>query len=207
MKIVFISDTHTKHHQIEVPEGDLLIHAGDFSSRGYVPEVEDFFNWYRDQPHPHKVVIAGNHDFLAEKNPEKFRSLVPENVIYLEDSGTTIEGIHIWGSPITPWFYNWAFNRYRGDKIRPHWDLIPDNTDIIITHGPPFGILDKTARGEAVGCRELLAKTEKVKPRIHVFGHIHEAYGEQKQHGTHFINASTLNLQYKVAHQPVIVDW
>lgn len=207
MKIVFLSDTHGRHKGVKVPDGDLLIHAGDLSNKGLPNELQDFFSWFSGLPHPHKVLTSGNHDYLAEKNPIAFKELIPDNCVYLEDSGATVAGIKIWGSPITPWFYDWAFNRQRGPDIARHWELIPEGTELLITHGPPFGILDRTARGKLAGCEDLLNRISIVQPKIHVFGHIHEAYGQLKQGNTHFINASILNLQYQIAHAPVVVDW
>jgi predicted phosphohydrolase len=196
MRIVLISDTHNRHDGIQLPEGDILIHSGDFSGRGLEREVIDFLHWFGKQPHRHKVLIAGNHDFLAEKNPGLFASLIPEGVTYLNDSGAVIEGLKIWGSPIQPWFYDWAFNRQRGADIARHWELIPADTDILVTHGPPFGILDKVENGPHVGCEELLKKIESVQPRLHVFGHIHEGHGELQVGKTKFVNASVLNAKY-----------
>ncbi|MBC7410804.1 MAG: metallophosphoesterase, partial [Arcicella sp.] len=118
-----------------------------FLQGGRIEEIEMFNEWMGSLPHRHKVVIAGNHDFFFEKYPKEAKRLIT-NATYLNDSGILIEGLHIWGSPIQPWFYDWAFNRKRGKDIRKHWDLIPTNTDILITHGPPFGILDATERGE-----------------------------------------------------------
>lgn len=207
MKIVCISDTHGKHKEIELPDGDLLIHAGDISGRGEIWQVESFLQWYSAQPHTHKVLIAGNHDFLAERNAVLFQELVPENVIYLNDSGIEIEGIKIWGSPVSPWFYDWAFNRQRGEEIKKHWDLIPENTDILITHGPAYGIRDLTFDGQKVGCEELNKRIFDIRPKLHLCGHIHEAYGVEEIDGITFINASILNLAYQVAHPPAIVDW
>lgn len=196
MRIVLISDTHGQHDGLILPEGDLLIHAGDFSAKGRLQEVKDFMHWFGRRPHPHKVLIAGNHDFMAEQDPVLFQSLIPEGVTYLNDSGTEIGGLKIWGSPIQPWFYDWAFNRQRGADIRKHWDLIPLDTDILITHGPPHGIQDKTDSGLLVGCEDLLARVKEVQPRLHVFGHIHEAHGQQKVGETTFVNATVLNLRY-----------
>lgn len=207
MKIVLLSDTHCTHQYLEVPAGDLLIHAGDFSLRGREAETQDFLDWFSSQPHPHKVFISGNHDFMAEKVPALFRSMLPTNVHYLEDSGVEIEGIRIWGSPITPWFYNWAFNRLRGDEINQYWQKIPENTDILITHGPPFGILDLTDGGDAVGCEDLMARIEEIKPKLHVFGHIHEAYGQLQKGETLFVNASCVNLRYNPVNDPIVLDW
>jgi predicted phosphohydrolase len=196
MRIVLISDTHGQHDGLRLPPGDLLIHAGDFSAKGRLQEVTDFMQWLTKQPHAHKVLIAGNHDFMAEQDPALFLSLIPPNVIYLNDSGTEIDGLKIWGSPIQPWFYDWAFNRQRGADIRKHWDLIPTDTDILVTHGPPHGVRDKTVDGTLVGCADLMAKVQEIQPKLHVFGHIHEAHGTELHGKTTFVNASVLNLRY-----------
>ena len=207
MKLVLISDTHNKHHQLDLPPGDILIHAGDVSGRGSEREVLDFLNWFSKLDYKHKIFIAGNHDWLFEKASSLAKDIIPENIIYLNDSGIEIEGIKIWGSPISPWFFDWAFNRHRGEEIQKHWDMIPDNTDILITHGPVYGILDKTARGELVGCKDLLDTIQKSKIKLHVCGHIHEAYGMEKNGDTLFVNASVVNLGYEVVNRPVVFDW
>lgn len=207
MKITFISDTHGQHEQLMLPESDMIIHAGDISSRGLLSEVQQFIDWFSELPVKHKVFIVGNHDFLAEQEPDLFRSLIPDNLIYLENTAVEIEGIKIWGSPITPFFFNWAFNRQRGAEINKYWEAIPGDTDILVTHGPPLGIGDRTFRGEEVGCEGLLKAIEKITPRYHVFGHIHEDYGVFKTDETTFINASVLNLKYKMRHSPVTIEW
>ena len=208
MKITLISDTHSKHNQLTLPKGDILIHAGDVSSRGNKREVKNFLNWFSKQDYKYKIFIAGNHDFFFEQENENIiQEIIPENIIYLNDSGIEIEGIKIWGSPIQPTFFDWAFNRERGTEIKKYWDLIPNDTDILITHGPPFGILDQTVRGENVGCKELLIRVLEIKPKIHVFGHIHEAYGEAQKHDIKFINASVLNVRYQVTNLSVEVDF
>ncbi len=206
MKIVCLSDTHGKHAQLQVPEGDILIHAGDFTKRGLIGEVQQFNDWLTTQPHKHKIVIAGNHDFLFEQNPALAQSLLNE-AMYLEDEFVEIEGIKFWGSPITPWFFDWAFNRQRGAEITAHWQKIPKDTDILITHGPPKGILDKTMHGLEVGCQDLLEAVQRICPRYHIFGHIHEAYGIHQIDNTQFINASILDINYKVAHAPVVLEY
>lgn len=205
MRIVCISDTHNKHRQCNIPEGDLLIHAGDISSRGRIEEIIEFDQWMGTLPHSDKIIIAGNHDFLFERNPLLARSLI-RNAHYLEDSGIVLKGFKIWGSPITPWFFNWAFNRWRGTQIKKHWDKIPDDTDILITHGPPKGILDQTFSKSKVGCSQLMKAVLRVQPKLHIFGHIHEAYGEVWQNGTHFINASLLDIKYRPVNASVVID-
>lgn len=207
MTFVFISDTHGQHEKLVLPAGDVLVHAGDFTLRGTLPEVTAFFDWFERQPYRYRVAVAGNHDFLAEREPALFRQLIPENVIYLEDSGVSLDGVQVWGSPITPWFFDWAFNRQRGADIRRHWDLIPAGTDVLITHGPPYGILDEVLRDpRPVGCRDLLRRVEEIKPRVHVFGHIHEGYGQLEQNGTLFVNASALDVQYRAVNGAVVVE-
>lgn len=205
MKIVCISDTHGAHRQIDIPDGDILIHAGDFSSEGQLEEIIQFNHWLGSLPHTHKIIIAGNHDLLFEAQPKLAQSLI-SNAIYLEDSGVNIEGLKIWGSPITPFFCNWAFNRQRGEEIAQHWRLIPKDIDILITHGPPAGILDLNFQGEAVGCEVLGKVVNQIQPRVHLFGHIHEAYGEQKSASTHFVNASIMNLAYLPVHYPIVLE-
>jgi Icc-related predicted phosphoesterase len=208
MKIVAISDTHGLHTQLKLPDGDILVHTGDVSSQGKEFEIILFLNWFAEQPHKHKVFIAGNHDFYFERAPKSvIQSQIPDNVIYLNDSGVTVEGIRIWGSPIQPWFYDWAFNRQRGAAIKKHWDLIPSNTDILMTHGPAFGVHDKTTSGEKVGCVDLRETIDRVQPKLFVCGHIHEAYGMLNNGQTTFINASVVNAKYQVVNKPVVFDW
>ncbi len=205
MRIVCISDTHGKHSELIMPEGDILLHAGDISPRGKIAEVQDFNQWLGTLSYPHKVIIAGNHDFIFEKNPVLAQSLIT-NALYLEDESIVIGGLKIWGSPITPWFYDWAFNRQRGGEIREYWEMIPKDTDILITHGPPAGILDKTIGGDSAGCADLLEIVQELKPRVHLFGHIHEAAGTFKTIDTQFINASVLNLKYQMTNDPLVID-
>lgn len=208
MKIVAISDTHGQHRQLKLPPGELLIHAGDVSGRGHRQEILDFLDWFGQQDYRYKVFIAGNHDFFFERETaETISALIPPGVIYLNDSGVEIEGLQLWGSPIQPWFFDWAFNRQRGTEIDQHWQLIPPQTDILITHGPPQGILDRTSRGEIVGCEQLLQRVQTIAPRFQIFGHIHEAYGQQRVGPTTFVNASVLNLRYQLAHAPVSLEW
>lgn len=207
MKFVAISDTHCRHKSLKLPKGDVLIHAGDVTYKGERWEVVDFLDWFARLPFRYKIFIAGNHDFFFEKvKGEALQTLLPQNVIYLNDSGVSIEGINIWGSPVTPWFYNWAFNRQRGAPISRHWQLIPPQTDMLITHGPAYGILDTVINGSHTGDKDLLKKIGEIKPKVHICGHIHEAYGTHKGGATKFINASVLNESYELVNPPVVFD-
>jgi len=218
MKIVNISDTHTFHRdplltqwldEIEDKENSMIIHAGDISSSGNIKEVTDFFEWYDSLSFKHKILIAGNHDFLFEEEPSLIINLLGNfsSINYLEDSGITIEGINIWGSPVQPWFHSWAFNRSRGDEIKKHWDKTPSNTHVWVTHGPPYLKGDRVLRGgEHVGCYDLLKKIEEIKPILHVSGHIHEGYGLNRNEHTTFINAAVLDARYQMRNKPIIFD-
>jgi Icc-related predicted phosphoesterase len=181
MKIFAISDTHGKHEQVQIPQGtDMLIHAGDFSN-AKLPimnsnEVNLFLIWLEQQPVKYKVIIAGNHDTSIESRFFTKKDFKDRGIIYLEHESIEIEGIKIFGSPYTPEYNNWAFNRSR-NKLGRIWDSIPDDIDVLITHGPPKGILDSASRdknlNENVGCSALLKKVLKVEPKIHITGHIH----------------------------------
>ncbi|MCX6317083.1 MAG: metallophosphatase domain-containing protein [Bacteroidetes bacterium] len=208
MKFLAISDTHGKHTSLRLPEADMIIHAGDISGRGNRSEILYFLEWFESLPYRYKLFIAGNHDFYFEKNSDaEIFKLIPDSIIYLNDTGIELEGIHIWGSPITPWFNNWAFNRNRGMDIRTHWDMIPAETDILVTHGPPLGKLDQVAGGLHTGCADLLQRVEEVQPAFHIFGHIHEGYGLIKEGNTSYINASVLNERYSLENAPVIFEY
>lgn len=208
MKILALADTHSQHHKLKLPPADMILHAGDISKRGEEHEIVAFLNWFKNLDYRYKIFIAGNHDFYFEQTPfEKIKEIVPENVIYLCDSGVTIEGIHIWGSPVTPTFFDWAFNRDRGEAISRHWDLIPQGTDILMTHGPAAGTLDKTVRGEAVGCADLLKKVQELKPKYYIGGHIHEAYGKLQSQGTTYFNASVLDERYRLKNEPWLFEY
>jgi Icc-related predicted phosphoesterase len=203
MKITTLSDTHGMHHQIHLPGGDILIHAGDVCNRGTAAEALDFMNWFSNQNYAYKIFIAGNHDFYFENEQNTtIKSLLPESVYYLNDSGITIEGISFWGSPITPEFHNMAYNRKRGIDIAKHWELIPSDTDVLITHGPAYGILDTTFQNLNVGCVSLLTKIEQINPLYHIFGHIHEGFGLTEREGTTFINTSSVDFGYKIRKLP-----
>jgi Icc-related predicted phosphoesterase len=212
MKITFISDTHGKHAELtdKLPGGDVLIHSGDFMRGGYEEgEAIDFFDWLEHDVtgYKYKIFIAGNHDRLFENEPEqaiKLKDAYAPSTIYLQDSSFKIEGIKFYGSPWTPAFNNWAFNVERdSDEIEEKWNRIPNDTDVLITHGPPLGILDYTPYGGDVGCERMISKVLEIQPLIHVFGHVHSSYGHKYNDTTDFINASNLNDHYKLVNEPV----
>jgi predicted phosphodiesterase len=210
MRLILISDTHNLHRRMPpLPDGDLLIHAGDLTGGGTLDEVRAFFEWFRTLPHPHKIVIAGNHDFAFERTPAQAEALVPPNVVYLKDAGVEIRGLTLWGSPWQPWFMDWAFNLPRGGpELAARWALIPDGVDVLVTHGPPHGILDRTLgpRAYHAGCEMLAARLPALsRLRLHVFGHIHEGYGRLVRGRTTFVNASVCDERYAPRNPPVVV--
>jgi Icc-related predicted phosphoesterase len=209
VRLVLLSDTHTFHEQVTVPEGDILIHAGDMALEGSRKEVQSCLDWLNKQPHEHIVAIAGNHDFAFERPAQK-AMLDLGRVVYLEDSSINIDGKTFYGSPWQPEFCSWAFNVARGSQIKHYWDMIPDATDVLITHGPPMGILDQTAPADFnsvhLGCEDLIKQVEISKPLVHTFGHIHGGAGQRVYRDTLFVNASVMNEAYKVVNTPFVVD-
>lgn len=218
VRIVCISDTHDQHNTVVVPDGDILVHAGDATSRGYKNEIEAFGSWIRKQPHTYKVVISGNHDFGYQDSPLNARDWLygevgydhRDGLYYLQDESLSLDvlgqTVKIYGSPWQPWFHNWAFNLYP-EQIKEKWDKIPTGLDILITHGPPYRVLDVTSHTkEHVGCRELLAAIQRTKPKLHVVGHIHEGHGVAKCHDTVVANASICTVRYKPTQGPLVFD-
>ncbi|NDV68928.1 metallophosphatase domain-containing protein [Dysgonomonas sp. 25] len=205
MKILFLSDTHEQHDKLtNLPTADMIIHGGDISNRGKKQEVDEFIDWFDGLDYKYKVFIAGNHDFYFENYTwYEIQKRLPEGMYYLCNSAIEIEGIKIWGSPITPWFLNWAFNRERGEDIMKYWKQIPEQLDILVTHGPPAGIRDRCKNGSIVGCEDLLSVIQRIKPKYHLFGHIHEGYGITESKYTTFINGSILNENYQLVNEPV----
>jgi Icc-related predicted phosphoesterase len=201
-----------------VPAGDVLVHAGDATLGGTAEEVGAFAEWFRALPHPDKLFVAGNHDRLFEDRPQEARPLVGEGIVYLQDTGTTIGGTRFWGSPWQPWFLNYAFNLRRGEALRSKWGLIPEGTDVLVTHGPPRGLRDRVegplaqllgrmlGQGPHAGCDDLRERLTHVRPRLHVFGHIHEGYGRETIDGTTFVNASVVDARYRVVNAPLVVE-
>lgn len=214
MRIVCISDTHNCNEQISVPEGDILIHSGDATIKGTDQEVIKFLYWFSSLPHEYKVFIAGNHDWLFQTEARFARTLIAESkIIYLRDSSTTVDGLAIYGSPWQPRFYDWAFNLNRGPEMAEKWAMIPEDTDILITHGPPHGILDEVENkfgGSHEGCEELRKRVEHIaeggRLRLHVFGHIHSGYGVHEEFGVTFVNASVCDEEYQPTQLPIVIN-
>lgn len=246
VRIVCMSDTHslTKHIKFDIPDGDIFIHAGDFSATGKLNEIQEFNDWLANLPHKHKLVICGNHelsfdpsfkkpaqqqesshrgwlDGLLNKIPllgykkENIEAAVNTfnirqhltNCTYLEDSGVELYGLKFWGTPHQPEFCHWAFNLRRGQEILNKWNLIPPDTDILITHTPPIGFNDLCCSGVRAGCVELLSTVQKrVKPMYNIFGHVHESYGVSSDGKVVYINASTCNIEYLPNNPPIVFD-
>lgn len=208
MRVVFISDTHT-HQDFPMPEGDVLVHAGDATSTGTLPEVAQFLDWFSRLPHRHKIFIAGNHDWLFEREPGLAALLLVEHpeLIYLQDSGVELDGLRFWGSPWQPEFCAWAFNLPRkGRALREAWNRIPLGTDVLITHGPPHGVMDQVRGGPHLGCEELTLRAAVVKPRVHVFGHIHDGHGVVSDGSRVSVNASVCDERYRPVNRAIVVD-
>lgn len=209
MHCVAVSDIHMR--DVSTPDGDLLLVAGDMTFLGERYELDWFSDWLLRQPQAHKVWIAGNHEIGLEKFPGWSAEYAERSMsIYLEDAGLELDGIKIWGSPVTPFFRNWAFNRHRGDEIMKHWRRIPEGLDILLTHGPPFGYMDLDRAGNSVGCRDLLCVLEQMQapPKYVVFGHIHSGYGQAELRRAdgkvvHLINASVCDERYMAVNEPI----
>jgi Icc-related predicted phosphoesterase len=213
MRFVCISDTHDRQDRIVVPDGDVLLHAGDLTMKGDLPEIVTAFEWLSKLPHERIVFVPGNHDFAFQDVPETTAGLAARfpRVTILIDRAIVIGTFRIYGSPYQPWFHDWAFNFSPGEAGRSEavdrWALIPGDTEILITHGPVRGILDRTFRGEPVGCPELRARIEDLRQlRLHVCGHIHEAYGSERHGDVLYVNASSCDLKYRPTQPPIVVD-
>ena len=205
LKLVLLSDTHELHREVEVPEGDILIHAGDFTMFSHsLQAIADFNEWLGELPHLHKLVVPGNHEFFLEADPSR-RSIL-SNAVVLLNEGTTVEGLRIWGSPATP-LSGTAFGVSSPEDRKRLYAQIPTNTDILITHGPPYGILDSNpVSGLHSGCRELFDAVIRVRPKLHVFGHVHGAYGIFQTKQTTLVNAALLGMDCGLDRSPIVLQ-
>lgn len=225
MRLVCISDTHNQHGKVDLPDGDVLIHAGDWTGTGTQKQVISFIRWFASQPHKHKILIAGNHEVTLDLpfyqtywhnfHPKcalpsghiKSYVLREEGIHYLEDTEVVIDGVKFYGSPHQPSFGCWAFGVDRGSSIRSVWSDIPEDTDVLITHGPPYGYGDLLDIGERVGCKDLLEEiTTRIKPKAHIYGHIHEGYGTYDLKGIKLINAAVCDHHYLMNNKPIVYN-
>ena len=220
MRVTMLSDTHNKHKQItaDLPGGDLLVHSGDLTSMGYEHEIREFCKWFNNiEGYTHKVFIAGNHDWGFQDNVEKVKEILDfyTGITYLQDSELVIKvgderEVKIYGSPWQPWFHDWAFNLQKnGIGLAGKWEGIPDDTDILLTHGPAFGILDTVdgRRYDNLGCELLVERLERLNVKIHNVGHIHTGYGYVRKGDTHHFNSAVLDERYNYAQRPMTIDW
>jgi Icc-related predicted phosphoesterase len=219
MKVICISDTHCQLEKVSIPDGDILVHSGDLTYSGNIKEIsKELFELSKHRGRFKEIVLVeGNHDWLGFHNPTYMDEMCKDNgITLLRDSGKIIDGVNFYGVPWQPEFRNWAFNLPRGKALKEKWDLIPDDTNVLITHGPPMGIMDgvekfNCQKGEIeiehVGCVDLYNKAIQLKElKIHVFGHLHFGYGTQKLGNTTFINASTCTEQYRPTNSPIIIS-
>ena len=210
MRLVIVSDTHD-NYDYDVPDGDALLHCGDFTRDSGRQEFRRFDEWLGSLMHRYRIVIAGNHE-TSSQEASPYADLLLRNARYLEDSGIRIDGVKFYGSPWQKWFYDFAFNLPKNDDeaARKIWAKIPDDTDVLLTHGPPLGILDaiplQDGTQEHTGERNLLARVQQVKPALHAFGHIHVARGIVRKGETLFVNAAMADGNYKIVARPIVVD-
>jgi len=209
MRLVLISDTHNLHEKLALPDGDILVHAGDLTGMGSPAELERVAAWLaRVKPRYRAVVLtAGNHDWGFEQDPEPSRAFF-KDFIYLEDSGAVVEGKRFWAVPWTPRFYDWAFMLDPGPDLQAKYDLVPAGTQVLISHGPPSECRDMTARGVPAGSVELRNTILRLKPSLNlvVCGHIHEGYGRGEVAGVPVLNASICDAAYRPRHEPLVFD-
>jgi len=200
-RIVALADTHGLHESLVVPEGDILIHAGDLTRLGSLAEIDRAARFFAALPHRHKILIAGNHDFGFQRERAAAVALL-RGITYLEDEEITVLGLRIHGSPWQPEFFDWAFNLPRGPALAAKWSGIDHGLDVLVTHGPPRDIGDRTWDGRHEGCDDLRRRIELVQPRVHLFGHIHEARGAWTLGATRFINCTTS----ECSEAPAVID-
>ena len=200
MQILHLSDTHNQHRQLgKLPAADVIIHSGDITFAGTGEEVLDFIEWFGSLSYQYKIFIAGNHDYALEgQAPERIQRFLPENCFYLYNSGITINEIRFWGIPF-------FFSPDEPNSNTKTIDLVPNDADVIITHRPPFGILDQSSNTR-FGCSDLLQAVTRIRPAYHLFGHIHDAYGIEKHKQTTFLNAAVVDTNYRLVNDPILFE-
>lgn len=217
MRLVCISDTHSLHEKMpQIPDGDVLVHAGDCTRSGTLPQVDDFTKWFGAQPHKYKILVAGNHDFCFDKTMRDpawsvwSRNMCENNgIAYLRGETASIGGMNFYGFPWQPIFRSMAFNA-REQERRARLRLVPDDTDVLISHGPALHIFDYIPDENLhVGCYPLAQRIDQLPNlKAHVCGHIHESYGfaVREKDGVKFANASTCDSRYRPVNPPIIID-
>jgi len=197
VRIVALADTHTFEKDLGlIPDGDVLVHAGDMLRGGTLEELAGVAAWLASLPHRHKIIVAGNHDWCF-LNERAAAVKMLGDAIYLEDSGHEIDGVRFWGSPWQPAYNDWAYNLPRGAPLAEKWALIPTNTDVLVTHAPPEGFGDVGPVPGRLGCSDLRARVLEVKPVLHMFGHIHQDGGIFPHEGISFVNVTTWESERK----------
>jgi Icc-related predicted phosphoesterase len=199
MKILHLSDTHGKHRELtDMPPADVLVHSGDFTMGGSDMEALDFLEWFCDLPYKHKIFIAGNHD---DNMLDATLEGLPDDVHYLCDSGITIDGVSFYGAPM--------FVTFEGEDLKEieHYEKIPDGVDVLITHRPPLGIMDSIDDNLHYGSSILLDKVSHIKPKMHLFGHVHDSYGTMNWKGITFSNAGVTDWRYDVRYFPRLLTY
>jgi len=204
--ITHMSDTHGNFEAYpEDPECDILVHSGDVTGWGQMHEIRKFIRKMEDYVCPVKILVAGNHDEVCEEWRMQVENLCRDaGIFYLQDLGFSILGLTFWGSPWTPEFNNWHFNLKRGDELREKWGWIPEDTDVLITHGPPALKLDYY-EGMHLGCEDLAKAVERVKPALHLFGHIHPARGHMEDAHTVYVNGSQCDNRNVIVAPPTLI--
>jgi len=201
-----MSDTHGHHESVQIPDGDVIIHSGDYTKMQSMKELHKFAKWFGGLPHKHKIFVPGNHDECFEKQEWQSRNIMSmRNVETLIDNSITLDNIKFYGTPQQPIFQNWAFNK-TSEKLADYYAGIPNDTDVLITHTPPFWVLDRLINGDNVGSLELAEAVKKVQPKIHVFGHIHASYGKCVLGNTQYINASICGEGYEAENTPIVTE-
>jgi predicted phosphohydrolase len=217
MKAVLLSDTHSYHDRVKVPKADIAIFTGDAEIRN-IHEAIKFIRWMNNLPVNKVIFTMGNHDLWVEANEYTFGALLPKKLIYLNNRAYKLRnGLEVYGSNFTPEFNDWAFMRPRDEMYATLWSKIPTTTDILLTHGPAYNILDKIPEhfrrnneDPHVGCKGLTKRiTELPNLKYHIFGHIHMEKDDIKAvklNNVTYINASICNNNYAPINKPVVIN-
>lgn len=201
MRFVLVSDTHERHRELSVPEGDVLLHGGDGLELGISPA--DLDGWFGELGFAHVLAVAGNHDFPLE-DAERAGETGFRNARLLHDEAAEVDGLWVYGAPWVPDLPVWAYYANE-ERLREAWAKVPAGVDVLLTHTPPAGILDRNRQGTSLGCPFLAEELKRIRPRLHVFGHVHASAGVHVDGVTLFVNASSTRSTGEL-HDPVVVD-